>query len=117
GTNDLIQYLLAVDRGNPALGEMFSPLYPAVIRVLHQVIQTCKAAGKPVSICGEIASDARFTRMLLALGLTEFSMHPSSLLDIRATIRDSDLRQLRRRTGALLRAGRRTTLEQLVARL
>ncbi len=81
------------------------------------MIQTCKAADKPVSICGEIASDSRFTRMLLALGLTEFSMHPSSLLDIRATIRDSDLRQLRRRTGALLRAGRRTTLEQLVARL
>ena len=117
GTNDLIQYLLAVDRGNPALGEMFSPLYPAVIRVLHQVIHTCKAAGKPVSVCGEIASDTRFTRLLLALGLTEFSMHPSSLLDVRAAIRDSDLRSLRRRTGALLRAGRRTTLEQLVARL
>lgn len=117
GTNDLIQYLLATDRGNDALGEMFSPLYPAVIRVLHEVIQTCQKAGKPISVCGEIASDPRYTRLLLALGLRDFSMHPSSLLEIRAIIRDCDLRQLRRRAGALLRAGRRKTLENLVASL
>ena len=117
GTNDLIQYLLATDRGNDALGEMFSPLYPAVIRVLHDVIRTCQKAGKPVSICGEVASDPRYTRLLLALGLRDFSMHPSSLLEIRSIIRDSDLRQLRRRAGSLLRAGRRKTLERLVASL
>ena len=117
GTNDLIQYLLATDRGNDALGEMFSPLYPAVIRVLHDVIHTCQKAGKPVSVCGEVASDPRYTRLLLALGLRDFSMHPSSLLEIRSIIRDSDLRQLRRRAGALLRAGRRKTLERLVLSL
>ncbi len=117
GTNDLIQYLLATDRGNDALGEMFSPLYPAVIRVLHDVIRTCQKAGKPVSICGEVASDPRYTRLLLALGLRDFSMHPSSLLEIRSIIRDSDLRQLRRRAGSLLRAGRRKTLERLVENL
>lgn len=117
GTNDLIQYLLAVDRGNDALGEMFSPLYPAVIRTLHAVIRTCREAGKPVSVCGEIASDVQYTRLLLALGLTEFSMHPSNLLAVRAVIRESDLAQLRRRTGSLLRAGRRATLERLVAAL
>lgn len=115
GTNDLIQYLLAADRGNEALAEMFSPLYPAVIRTLHGIIQACNKVGKPVSICGEIASDVRYTRLLLALGLTEFSMHPSSLLAIRALIRDSDQRHLRRHAGALLRAGRRATLERLVA--
>lgn len=117
GTNDLIQYLLATDRGNDALGEMFSPLYPAVIRVLHEVIQTCQKGGKPISICGEVASDPRYTRLLLALGLRDFSMHPSSLLEIRAIIRDSDLSHLRRRAGSLLRAGRRKTLERLVAHL
>lgn len=117
GSNDLVQYLLAADRGNDALGEMFSPLYPAVIRVLHEVIRTCRASATPISICGEIAGDTRFTRLLLALGLTDFSMHPSSLLDIRAVIRNSSLRPLRRQAGALLRAGRRATLERIVARL
>lgn len=117
GTNDLIQYLLAADRGNEALGELFSPLYPAVIRVLHQVIRTCQASGTPVSVCGEIASDTRYTRLLLALGLRDFSMHPASLLEVRAVIRDSELRRLRRQAAPLLRAGRRASLERLVAAL
>ncbi|MCX7563655.1 phosphoenolpyruvate--protein phosphotransferase [Xanthomonadaceae bacterium XH05] len=116
GTNDLIQYLLAVDRGNDAIGALFSPLHPAVIRVLHEIVVACGDAGKPLSICGEIASDPHFTQLLLALGLTDFSMHPTALLEVRARIRQSDLRTLRRRRTALLRAQDRAALERIVNR-
>ncbi len=96
GTNDLIQYLLAVDRGNDALGPMCRPDHPAVQRVLRDVLAACREAGKPVAVCGELAGDPAHTRLLLQLGLTEFSMHPSSLLEVRRAIRDTDLAQLRR---------------------
>ena len=117
GTNDLLQYLLATDRDNDAVAELYSPLHPAVIRLLHQVLQACRAAGRPVSVCGELAGDPRYTRLLLALGLTEFSLHPSTLLEVRRAVRESDLKHLRRRTAALLRAGDRAALERLVERL
>ncbi|HPA01340.1 MAG TPA: phosphoenolpyruvate--protein phosphotransferase [Chiayiivirga sp.] len=117
GTNDLIQYLLAADRANDALGELFSPLHPAVIRALHEIIDACRRAGTPVALCGEMAGDARCTRLLLALGLSEFSMHPASLLEVRAAVRRCELRALRRRAGALLRARDRAALERLLARL
>lgn len=117
GSNDLIQYLLAADRSNDALGELFTPLHPVVIRALHEVIRTCHRAGTPLSLCGEIAGDPRHARLLLALGLTEFSMHPANLLEVRAAIRQCELRALRRRTGALLRARDRAALERATARL
>ncbi|MGQ0799502.1 MAG: phosphoenolpyruvate--protein phosphotransferase [Pseudomarimonas sp.] len=95
GTNDLIQYLLAIDRGNDALGPLCTPNHPAVQRVLRNVIQACKDAGKRIAVCGELAGAAEHTPMLLTLGLTEFSMHPSNMLEVRRAIRESDLGQLR----------------------
>ncbi len=95
GTNDLIQYLLAVDRGNDALGPLCVPTHPAIQRVLRSVISACAEAGKRVAICGELAGDPQHTAMLLSLGLTEFSMHPSSILEVRKVIRESDLGALR----------------------
>lgn len=95
GTNDLIQYLLAADRGNDALGTLCAATHPAVMRVLDGVFSSCRAAGKSVAVCGELAGDAQHTRLLLSLGLTEFSMHPSNLLEVRRAIRDVDLAQLR----------------------
>ena len=95
GTNDLIQYLLAADRGNDAVGALCSPQHPAVARVLAEVFEHCHRAGKPVSVCGEMAGDPAHTALLLSLGLTEFSMHPSSLLEVRRAIRDCDLGTLR----------------------
>lgn len=95
GTNDLIQYLLAADRGNDAVGALCSPQHPAVTRVLAEVFEHCHRAGKPVSVCGEMAGDPAHTALLLSLGLTEFSMHPSSLLEVRRAIRDCDLGTLR----------------------
>lgn len=91
GTNDLIQYLLACDRGNDALGALYSPEHPAVSRVLRDVFERCREAGKSVAICGEVAGDPRYTEYLLRLGLTDFSMHPGSMLAVRKAVRECDL--------------------------
>ncbi|MCW4453505.1 phosphoenolpyruvate--protein phosphotransferase [Flavobacterium sp. MXW15] len=115
GTNDLVQYLLAADRNNEAVGELYSPLHPAVLRLLAQVIATGQAHGKPVAVCGEIAGDPQLTPLLLALGLTEFSLHPATLLEVRRTIRDSDLSQLRARGRKLLQARDRRGIERWIA--
>mgnify|MGYP001455969982 CR=1 FL=1 len=117
GTNDLIQYLLAVDRGNDAVGDLLSPLHPAVLRVLHDILAIGRKHRKSVSICGEMAGQVRYTKLLLALGLTEFSMSPSSLLEARSAIRESQYSHLRRRAGNLLKLRDRAALEKAVARL
>ncbi|RPD88018.1 phosphoenolpyruvate--protein phosphotransferase [Luteimonas sp. 100069] len=112
GTNDLVQYLLAADRNNDALGELYSPLHPAVLRLVHSVVRIARARGMPASVCGEIAGDARFTPLLLALGLEELSLHPSPMLEVRRAIRAIDLGQLRARAPALLRARDRAGIER-----
>ncbi len=115
GTNDLVQYLLAADRNNEALTDIYTPLHPAVIRLVRSVIQLCHKRGKPVAVCGEMAGDAHFAPMLLALGLTEFSLHPATLLELRRTIRHCDLAQLQSRAAALLRARDRAAIEEWIA--
>jgi phosphoenolpyruvate-protein phosphotransferase (PTS system enzyme I) len=115
GTNDLTQYVLAADRGNDALAELYTPLHPAMVRLLQAVIRTAKARGRPVAVCGEMAGDALFTPLLLALGLEEFSLHPGTLLEVRRAIRASDLAALRARAPALLRARDRAAIERWLA--
>ncbi|HEY0310653.1 MAG TPA: phosphoenolpyruvate--protein phosphotransferase [Luteimonas sp.] len=114
GTNDLVQYLLAVDRNNDALAELYSPLHPAVVRLLYKVARTARARGKAVSVCGEMAGDALFVPLLLALGSEELSMHPGTLLEVRRAIRGSHLAQLRERVPALMRARDRAAIEAWV---
>ena len=98
GTNDLVQYLLAADRNNDALGELYSPLHPACVRLLKHIINVANEHDTPVAVCGEIAGDAALAPLLLALGLTEFSLHPATLLEVRKAIRGSDLSALKART-------------------
>lgn len=117
GTNDLIQYVLAADRGNNALAELYSPLHPAMLRLLHDVIRTARRHGRPVAVCGEMAGDATLTPLLLALGLEEFSLHPGTLLEVRRVIRDSDLSRLRAKAPALLRARDRDGIARWLARV
>ncbi|MEG3791706.1 phosphoenolpyruvate--protein phosphotransferase [Lysobacter sp. CCNWLW3] len=111
GTNDLIQYLLAADRNNEALGELYTPLHPAVLRLIRDVIRLARARGKSVAVCGEMAGDPAFAPLLLALGLEEFSLHPATLLELRRAIRGLDLAALRARAPALLRARDRKAIE------
>ncbi len=94
GTNDLIQYTLAIDRVDDEVNYLYDPLHPAVLKLIAMTIQAGHAQGIPVSMCGEMAGDSRFTRLLLALGLREFSMHPSSVLEIKRMVRKSDMSKL-----------------------
>ena len=115
GTNDLVQYLLAADRNNDALGELYSPLHPAVLRLIHGVIRAARTHRKPVAVCGEMAGDPLFAPVLLALGLEEFSLHPGTLLELRRAIRGFDLSALRGRAATLLRARDRGSIERWLA--
>ncbi|MBW8851425.1 MAG: phosphoenolpyruvate--protein phosphotransferase [Xanthomonadales bacterium] len=117
GTNDLVQYLLAADRTNEALGDLYSPLHPAVLRLLFDVIRAARTQKKPVAVCGEIAGDPLFAPVLLALGLEEFSLHPGTLLEVRRAIRGLDLSALRSRAAILLRARDRAGIERWLARV
>ncbi len=102
GTNDLIQYSLAIDRVDDEVNYLYDPLHPAVLNLIHMSITSGAAANIPVSMCGEMASDPRYTRLLLGLGLTEFSMHPSSILEVKRIIMQSDISQLRTQAQAIL---------------
>ena len=111
GTNDLVQYLLAADRTNEALGELYSPLHPAVLRVLRDVVRVAARRGTPLAVCGEIAGDPLFVPLLLALGIGELSLHPATMLEVRRAVRGCDLATLRASTPALLRARDRAGIE------
>jgi len=95
GTNDLIQYALAIDRVDESVAHLYDPLHPAVLRLVADTIAACREAGKPVSVCGEMAGDVTLTRLLLGLGLRSFSMHPTQILAVKQQVLRSDTRKLR----------------------
>ncbi|MGA8278082.1 MAG: phosphoenolpyruvate--protein phosphotransferase [Rhodanobacteraceae bacterium] len=117
GTNDLVQYTLAADRNNNELGSLYNPLHPAVLHLLARTIAAAQRNARRVSLCGEIAGDTRYTEMLLALGLTDFSMHPGLLLEMRDHINRCDRSALRKHARALLRAPTRKRIERVLARM
>ncbi len=95
GTNDLIQYTLAIDRTDDTVNYLYDPLHPSMLQPINSVIKAGKAAGIPVAMCGEMAGDARYTCLLLGVDLKEFSMHPSTPLEINKMVRMSSLAKLR----------------------
>jgi phosphotransferase system enzyme I (PtsI) len=94
GTNDLIQYTLAIDRADEAVSHLYDPCHPAVLRLIADTIAACDAAGKSVSVCGEMAGDVGMTRLLLGLGLRSFSMHPSQILAVKQQVVRADAGKL-----------------------
>lgn len=94
GTNDLIQYTLAIDRADEAVSHLYDPTHPAVLSLIAGVIAECRAQGKSVSVCGEMAGDLTLTRLLLGLGLRSFSMHPAQILAVKQEVLRSDTRKL-----------------------
>ena len=94
GTNDLIQYTLAIDRADEAVAHLYDPWHPAVLQLISQSISQARAAGKSVSVCGEMAGDPVFTELLLGMGLRSFSMHPSQILAVKQQILRSDTAKL-----------------------
>ena len=93
GTNDLIQYTLAIDRADETVAHLYDPWHPAVLRLVAQTINQTRAAGKSVSVCGEMAGDPSFTELLLAMGLRSFSMHPSQVSAIKQRVLRADVRR------------------------
>jgi phosphotransferase system enzyme I (PtsI) len=94
GTNDLIQYTLAIDRADESVAHLYDPAHPAVLRLVADTIAECRRQGKGVSVCGEMAGDVVFTRLLLGLGLRSFSMHPSQILAVKQEILRADTTKL-----------------------
>ena len=95
GTNDLIQYTLAIDRTDESVAHLYDPCHPAVLRLIADTIAECNAQGKGVSVCGEMAGDVGMTRLLLGLGLRSFSMHPSQILAVKQQVLRADASKLK----------------------
>ncbi len=104
GTNDLIQYTLAIDRTDDSVAHLYDPLHPAVLTLVANTIQTATRGGVPVAVCGEMAGDLQLTRLLLGLGLRNFSMHPSQLLPIKERILRTNLAEVQTHAQRVLRA-------------
>jgi len=104
GTNDLIQYTLAIDRADHAVAHLYDPYHPAILNLLFSIIDQAKRANIPVAVCGEMAGDPSMTKLLLGLGLTDFSMHFSQLLLVKREILKADVGLLKSRIGAVLQA-------------
>lgn len=117
GTNDLIQYTLAIDRTDEAVAHLYDPLHPAVLRLLADTIQAGARADIPVSVCGEMAGDPDLTRLLLGMGLRQFSMHPSQILEVKQEVLRSDFSQLRAKVGRLIRYDEPERIRETMARL
>jgi phosphoenolpyruvate-protein phosphotransferase (PTS system enzyme I) len=103
GTNDLIQYTLAIDRTDGSVAHLYDPLHPAVLKLISQTIQSAQRVGMPIAVCGEMAGDPKLTKLLLGMGLREFSMHPTQLLEVKQQVMMSDAAQLALRVGRLLK--------------
>jgi phosphotransferase system enzyme I (PtsI) len=114
GTNDLIQYTLAIDRGDDEVNYLYDPLHPAVLYLINLTLRAGQKAGIPVSLCGEMAGDPRYTRLLLGLGLTQFSMHPSNVLEVKRVIKDSYLVELTSIVRRILQTSDARKLGQLL---
>jgi phosphotransferase system enzyme I (PtsI) len=117
GTNDLIQYTLAIDRTDDAVAHLYDPLHPAVLTLVAGTIQTATRGGTPVAVCGEMAGDLQLTRLLLGLGLRNFSMHPSQLLAIKERILRTNLAEVQALAQRVLRASDPVKTRELLAKL
>ena len=117
GTNDLIQYLLAIDRADDTVAHLYDPLHPAVLNLMAHIIRSAKQANVPVAVCGELAGDVRLTRVLLGFGLRQFSMHPAHLLSVKQQVLKSDLQKVTGLSHKMLRTDDPEKIEQLLARM
>ncbi|SDF58849.1 phosphoenolpyruvate--protein phosphotransferase [Massilia sp. PDC64] len=117
GTNDLIQYTLAIDRVDYEVAHLYNPLHPAVLNLIAMTIEAGHKAGIDVAVCGEMAGDVKLTRLLLGMGLREFSMHPAQLLAVKQEILSSDLSRLVPRTKRILRAMEPAAIAEAVEQL
>ncbi len=117
GTNDLIQYTLAIDRTDEEVAHLYDPLHPAVLQLLAHVIGSANKAEVPVSVCGEMAGELAYTRLLLGMGLRQFSMHPAQLLSSKQRVLTTSLPEITALTQKILRADDPIKINELLDRL
>lgn len=117
GTNDLIQYTLAIDRTDEEVAHLYDPLHPAVLYLLAHVIGSANKAGIPISVCGEMAGELAYTRLLLGMGLRQFSMRPTQLLGIKQRVLTTSLPQIAPIMQKILRADDPLKIQELLGRL
>ncbi len=117
GTNDLIQYTIAIDRVDDEVSYLYEPLHPAVLRLIRMTIDAGAKANIPVAMCGEMAGDIKFTQLLLGLGLREFSVHPASLLEVKKNILESNLATLDSVAERALQASTAADVEKLLEQM
>jgi phosphotransferase system enzyme I (PtsI) len=117
GTNDLIQYTLAIDRADDRVAHLYDPLHPAVLNLIAGVIRTAQQHEKPVAVCGEMAGDVELTRMLLGFGLRHFSMHPAHLLEVKQRVLMTSLPEIAPVVSRLLKADEPEKMQALIERL
>lgn len=117
GTNDLIQYSLAIDRIDDQVNYLYDPLHPAVLYLIKRVIDAGRTAGIPVSMCGEMAGDPLYIRLLLSLGLRDFSMPPNSILEARQVVNNTELRDVLRYAEQIIECSDSQVQQQYLARL
>ncbi|MCC6211486.1 MAG: phosphoenolpyruvate--protein phosphotransferase, partial [Burkholderiales bacterium] len=117
GTNDLIQYTLAIDRTDDAVAHLYDPLHPAVLHLVAHTIQSANRGGTPVAVCGEMAGDARLTRLLLGFGLRNFSMHAQQLLAIKERVLRTNLAEAQPLAQRVLRQSDPAKTRELLNRL
>lgn len=117
GTNDLIQYTLAVDRLDEEVNYLYDPLHPAILQLISMTIIAGRKANIPIAMCGEMAGDARYTRLLLGLGLREFSMLPTTLLEVKRIIKTSDASVLARQARKVLRLSHPIEIAEFIEKI
>ncbi len=114
GTNDLIQYTLAIDRADDSVAYLYNPRHPAVLQLVAMTIKRANRANVPVAVCGEMAGEVAMTRLLLGMGLRQFSMHPAQLLSVKQQVLKSSIAELQLLTRKILLAGDSDKVERLV---
>ncbi len=114
GTNDLVQYTMAADRQDNAVSYLYQPTHPAVLRLIDMTIKAGHKAGIPVSMCGEMAGESRYTRLLLGLGLSEFSMQPAMVPEVKSIVQNSDVEQLSKKVRRVLRMSSAADVEAFI---
>jgi phosphotransferase system enzyme I (PtsI) len=117
GTNDLIQYTLAIDRADDKVAHLYDPLHPAVLSLIASVIRTAHQHEKPVAVCGEMAGDVELTRMLLGFGLRHFSMHPAHLLGVKQRVLMTSLPDIAPIVARILRTDEPEKMQLLIEKL
>ena len=117
GTNDLIQYTLAIDRIDDEVSSLYDPTNPAVLTLIKKVIESANKSKIDVTVCGEMAGEKSYTKLLLGLGLKSFSMHPQAIPEVKNIILNSDINKIKRKVNAILKSNNRSQRQKLISNL